>query len=66
MVTLDTIISSLGGLTGGLVNYLRKREQTNKSENKRVYPKVPFGGLGVQRENPLILRYGGYTGKTII
>ena len=38
-------------------------ENKKSKKRKRVFPKFPYGGLGVHRDHPLILKLGGYTGE---
>lgn len=42
------------------------KKKSKKNQNKRVFPKIGYGGLGVHRDNPIILKLGGYANKGII
>jgi hypothetical protein len=47
-------------------NVSDEKKQDEKKKNKRVFPKIPYGGLGTHREHPLVLKFGGYADKGII
>lgn len=66
--TLEEALIKLGTPKKNVSDEEKQNEKKpdEKKKNKRVFPKIPYGGLGTHREHPLVLKFGGYADKGII
>lgn len=64
--TQEEALKYLGTPESPVEDKKESKKKSKKNQNKRVFPKIGYGGLGVHRDDPIILKLGGYANKGIV